>query len=463
MAPNRIVSAHVDRTRVELRLPPAERPLDVPQLMVDAVDFPAVHPRLRGDQEVVSRQLPVLGQPFLVSGDADLRPFQFLARRGVGHADPDPLRVPPSDRLLDPRLRRLRRCLPVLARDLDALLLPQGRAERRDPLLGPKELHGLAVLALAFVGIGVGDRLVAVGEVPLGVPDVRPSVRAEPPLQVLLRHHLRRLREDVPVVLPASADVLGAVEAFVRHLHDLSLAPSVLPRLPPGPGEMRLLALVPREDLPLVRDEVRVEHQGHGDDRVRAVLLRRPLALDPGLAVDLEVVVRAVEVDPAPVSPELLVHRKVEDVDHILAGLAEKAEPLVPLSHGRLPRGIPEPRREHLGEGLPLRARVHGSRLGEREEDVREAEADPAPEGKEVDPLLCAQVVRHALEEEVSVVDRARAVADLLRGRLLPFPFPGGSGLLEPLLAFRGALPVLPELREEAELPHRLVLVLLLL
>ena len=462
MAPDRVLLAHVHRPRVELRLPQPESPLDVPQLVVDPVHLLRVHPGLRRHQDVVASESPVPVTLLPVPRYHDVRAFDPLPGLPADGIHGDPFRVSASQRLLQACLPRPLLRLPVLPHRFPSLLPGEGRIVCRDALLRPVGLRPLPVLPLAFVEVGVGDLLVGEGHSPVRTRDVGPSVLLEPPSEVLVGHELGRLGEDVSVVSPAFPDVLGAVQALVGHLHDLRPVPLRLPYLPYRPREMGLLALVPREDLPLVGDDVGVQEQGHGDDRIRPVLLARPLPLDSLLPVDLEVVVGAVEVDMPEVSPEASVHGLVQDVYHVLAAAPEVAQPLVPLRHGHLPGGTGEHQREHVRERLPLRAWIDDPCLREGKQDIGKAELPAGPEGEPVDPVPYPETVRHPLHQEASVVRQLLPVPDLLGGLLLPCPLLPAGLLLEACLASRGRLPFLPELREGTEGLHVPVPVLLL-
>ncbi len=440
-----IVRAQEDGTGAQLRLPDPERPLYAAQAVVHPVDVLVLPPRLRGHQEVVAgeHQVPLESPPVPrhLYGDA----AEDLAGPPGNGVHGDVLRALASQRLLYSRpagpLLRLR----VLSDDLGGLLLPQGRVEGRHPLLPLGEPHPLPASVAELVLVPAGDGLVPEGEVPAGVPHVRPAVPGEPPPDVVPGQRLGRLREDVSPVLSAAEDVFGTVEPLVGDLDYLSHPP-----LLPGHGDCRreegLLAQVPREDLHPDRDQVGIEEEGHGHDGARAVLLRGPLTPEASLAVRLEIVVRAVEVGTSPVSPEAGADRRVEDVDHVLPVLPEVAQPGIELSEGELLRRVGEPAGEDVRERPELRAGVDDPGGGQGEEDVGEAVSLLAPVAEEVDLSPGPEERDEAREEEGAVVGD-RLVADLRR-RLRPPPgLPLPHLALEALLAFRGSLAGLPQAR----------------
>ena len=425
MSPYRIVRACIGWSCRKLRLHHPERPFDVPEPVVYVVYLPFLPIQFGRHQYVVSCQLQVVLELLPVSGKSDV---------GVV----------------------------ILSRQFDGLFLPQGRMERGNPLLGFLGADGLPVAVFVFVVIDSGHALVAVDDLSVSVGDIRPAFVLEYPFQFLLCHHLGRLREDVSVIASASSDVLGAVQALVGNLYDLRPVPFLLTDPLQGARKMGFLALVSREYLHLVGDDVGIEHQCHGYDGIGPVLLGWSPLPESGFAVDLEVIVGAVEIDLAEVPSELPVDCGIEDVDDILDDRTEIGDAGIHLVHRNRLGRILVHQREDLGEGLPLGAGIDDPRFGKRKEYVGKAVVVPASERKEVDLLPDVEIPCHAFEEKVSVVDEFVAVVDLFRSLPASFRFHLRDLFPEPLLALFVRFAVLPQLRKETESHHGSVPVLLL-
>ena len=368
MSPYPVVRACIRRSCGKLCLHHPERPFDVPEPVVYAVDLAFLHAEFGCDEYIVSAETEVMLQLLLVSGKGDLDIFEDLAGLLVDRADGDHLCILPSDSLLYPCGRGFPCGLFVLSDKLDRLLLLQGRIERCDPLLLPLEPDGLPFCVLVFIFIDIADALVAVGDLAVLVQDIRPSVLIEHPFQVIVRHHLRRFGEDVSVVCSASPDVLRTVQSLVCHLYYPGRLSLLLPYPVQGARKVRLLAFVSREDLHLVGYDVGIQHQRHGYDGIGPVLLGRAFPAYSGFAVDLEVIVGAVEIDFVEIPSEVSVDGGVQYVDDVLNDRSEIGDPGIHLAYGGdLPGRVFVHEREDLRKRLPLGARIDDAGVGQRE------------------------------------------------------------------------------------------------
>ncbi len=258
------------------------------------------------------------------------------------------------------------------------------------------------------------------------------------------------LGEQVSVIgLPdGRVDVGGAVQALVGDLDDLALDAVAFLYVLDVPPELRLLALVSGIQRHGQRDLVAVKEKRLPDDRVLAALLRRPLPSQAVLEVDLEVVVRAVEVDLSRVPWVRPLYVVVEKLDELLVVASEVFDAVEYLVVGVGPASVDV--RDCPLERLQLRARADDLGVDHGADEVGDLVLELPVRGHEAHVAVEPELVHHRLQEEVSDVELGGRLADL-----------GLSGLLrsvelldEPLAVAHGVLyPGIDKVRHIAELP----------
>ena len=403
---------HEDGPRLEPGLQDAEALLDPPESVVCLVDFPGAHPGLGGDEQVVACVSPGLGDLLLVEGHLDVGVLPVLLS-----LDGEELRAV-SDLLSGQSLQGEGGSLVDLPRDLGLLLRRQRRRVCRDPLL----LHGEGDLLPVVVREAVGERLrlllVTVEDLSLGVPHVPPVLLRgveDDPFLFGVGKSLppEGFREDIAVfaLLVEIIDVLCAVQALVGDLDDLAW--DVVPALEvlDRPPQMRLLGFVPREHLHGDRDLVPVEHQRLRDDGFLPVLLGRPFPARSVLEVDLEVVVRAVEIGPGDVPPPVPPDVVVEAFDVLLIVASDVLHSVEDLVIGE-GRASVEAGYDFLVCGQ-LRSGADGLRVDEGAEEVRHPVVRLPSRGHRVDVSVEPELVEHGLEEEMAGVFPGGFLSDL--------------------------------------------------